>query len=132
MNKATLTITAASASKTYGQALSYGAGSTAFTPVGLQNSETIASVTLSSTGSAASADVGNYNIVASDATGGTFSAANYSITFVAGTLTVNKKELTVSGLSAANHTYDGATQIALTGGTLVGVISGDTVDLVRN
>ena len=42
-------------------------------------------------------------------------------------LTVNAKELTISGLTAANRTYDGTTNVTLSGGTLTGVISGETV-----
>ena len=46
INPATLIITANGDSKTYGQTKTYGAGSTAFTPSGLQNGETIGSVTI--------------------------------------------------------------------------------------
>ena len=43
---ATLTVTASGQSKTYGQSLAFGSGSTSFTSSGLQNGDTIGSVTL--------------------------------------------------------------------------------------
>jgi len=65
----------------------------------LVNSETIGSVTINyGTGSAAAAALGAYtgSVVPSAATGGTFKAANYSITYTAGTLTVGKAVLTIT------------------------------------
>src|SRR5207247_7484257 len=81
VNKAALDLTANDDSKTYGQTKTYGAGSAAFSSSGLQNSETVGSVTLSSTGAGAAAGAGNYPIVASAATGGTFNAVNYTINY---------------------------------------------------
>ena len=79
VNKAALGITASNDSKTYGQTKTYGAGSTAFTSSGLQNSETIGSVTITASGgTAATAAAGSYNLTPSAATGGTFTAGNYS------------------------------------------------------
>ena len=52
---ATLTITASGQSKTYGQTMSFGSGSTQFTSSGLQNGETIGSVALAVSGSGGSA-----------------------------------------------------------------------------
>ena len=97
---ATLTITASAQSKNYGQTLSFGSGSTQFTTSGLQNSETIGSVTLavSGSGGAATAPVSGSpsTITPSAATGGTFNAGNYSITYAPGNLTVGKASLTIS------------------------------------
>ena len=95
VNKAVLTVTASAESKTYGQTLTFGSGSTLFTSSGLQNGETIGSVTLavSNNGGAATAPVGTYTITASAATGGNFTASNYNITYDTATLTVT----TVSG-----------------------------------
>ncbi len=89
-----LSITAAPQNKFYGSELSLGASS--FTSDGLVNSETIGAVTLNSAGSAAAASVGSYPITPSNATGGTFSASNYNITYNTGTLTVNPKPLTIT------------------------------------
>jgi hypothetical protein len=107
VTQAPLSITANNDTKVYGQTKTYGAGSTAFTSSGLKNSETIGSVTLSSTGAAASAAIGNYPIVASAATGGTFNPSNYSITYNDGTLAVSGAPLTVTA-SSPTVTYGSA------------------------
>ncbi|HXI70040.1 MAG TPA: MBG domain-containing protein [Verrucomicrobiae bacterium] len=85
---APLTITADAQSKSYGTTLTLGAGQTAFTSAGLQNGETVGSVTLTSSGAVNTAPVGSYSIVPSLATGGTFNSANYGITYSSGVLTV--------------------------------------------
>src|SRR5206468_1296426 len=103
-NQAALPTRRSSDHKTYGQTKTYGAGSTAFSSSGLQNSETVASVTLSSTGAGATAGAGTYPLVASAATGGTFNAANYTITYHDGTLTVNKAALDITA-SNDSKTY---------------------------
>ena len=89
-----LTITANNANKTYGTTQSSPVtGSTAFGATGLQNSETIGRVTLTYGIGALTptSAVGNTStITPSAATGGSFSASNYSISYTAnsGTLTV--------------------------------------------
>jgi len=89
-----LTITANDVNKYAGVALTGGAGSTAFTSSGLQNSETIGSVTItygsagSTTGDGNTVGVYASQITPSLATGGTFNSANYSISYVAGSITV--------------------------------------------
>ncbi len=129
VNPANLIITASDASKTYGQTPTL----TGFTSSGLQNNETIGSVTETSSGTAATASVAGspYTITPSAATGGTFSASNYSITYKNGSLVVNPATLTVTGESAANKNYDGTTTATLSGGTLNGVVNGDTVTLTE-
>ena len=59
-----------------------------FTAGGLQNAETIGTVTLTSAGTPAAASAGAYSIVPGAPVGGTFAAGNYTNTFVNGTLTV--------------------------------------------
>ncbi|MEO6549379.1 MAG: MBG domain-containing protein, partial [Ferruginibacter sp.] len=106
VNKAVLTLTANNQNKTFGALFTFN-GSTDFTPTGLQNNETVGSVTLSSTGSATTAPVvgGNpYSILISAATGGTFTAANYAITYVNGTLTVGTAPLTITA-NPVSKTY---------------------------
>src|SRR5204862_4706012 len=84
----TLNITANDDSKTYGATKSYAAGSTAFLSSGLQNSETIGSVTITASGGPAATDeVGSYDQTPSAATGGSFTASNYDIHYFKGTLT---------------------------------------------
>ena len=89
---APLIITADSVRKYHGEVITTPAtGITAFTSTGLQNGETIGSVTMTyGTGAAAPDPLGlNLNAVTpSVATGGTFSASNYTITYVANQLRV--------------------------------------------
>jgi len=89
---AALTVTANAQSKTYGQTVVFGSGSTLFTSSGLQNGETIGSVTLAvgGNGGAPTASAGSYTITPSAATGGTFQAGNYAITYLPGTLTITQ------------------------------------------
>ncbi|MCF2876573.1 gliding motility-associated C-terminal domain-containing protein, partial [Tenacibaculum sp. Cn5-1] len=94
-----LTITATDQNKEYGSSLTGGTGYTTFTSVGLANSETIGSVTVAyADGDAATDAVGTYTdaIQLSAATGGTFTASNYTISYVDGDLTVTQKVLTVT------------------------------------
>ncbi|MEJ6691902.1 MAG: MBG domain-containing protein, partial [Paracoccaceae bacterium] len=96
INKKALTITADAASKTYGDTQTF--DGTEFKADDLQNNETIGSVTLTSTGTAASANAGDYTITAAAATDGTFDVNNYTITYRDGTLTVVKQiNVTASG-----------------------------------
>ena len=83
---APLTVTAQNVDKVYGQAPDL----SGFSTTGLVNGETVGSVSLASAGQPATASVAGspYTITASDATGGTFVAGNYSISYVAGVLTV--------------------------------------------
>ena len=79
-----LTITADNTSKVQGTTLTF--AGTEFTDSGLVNGDSITSVTLTSTGAAADASPGTYDIEASNAQG--TGLANYDITYVNGTLTV--------------------------------------------
>ena len=105
VNPAALSITANADSKTYGQTKTYGAGSTSFTSSGLQNGETIGSVTLTDSGNGglATAAVGPYTLTLSLATGGTFTASNYSLTYHFGTLTVGAAALDITANSATKE-----------------------------
>jgi gliding motility-associated-like protein len=97
---APLTITPNSVSKVYGSTLTGGPGSTAFVVTGLQNGETLGSVTITYVGVGATADfdVGNYpgSIAPSRATGGTFNPDNYAITYRGGDIAVTPAPLTVT------------------------------------
>jgi len=123
VNPASLTITAANRSKTYGQTVTF--TGTEFTSAGLQNSEAVGSVTLavSGGGGPATAWPGAYTITPSAATGGTFSANNYAISYQAGTLTVNLAPLTVTADNAIKA-Y-GQTNPVFTG-TISGIQNGDS------
>ena len=100
MATAPLTITANAQNKNYGtvQATPV-AGSAAFTSAGLVGAETIGSVTLAYSAAAlpANAAVGTTStITPSLATGGTFTASNYTITYNTGTLTVVSAAITIT------------------------------------
>jgi hypothetical protein len=131
VNPAALTITADNASKTYGQTINF--AGTEFTSLGLQNAETIGSVTLTSLGAVSSANVAGspYLITPSNAVGGSFNTGNYSITYKAGVLTINPEILTAGLTGAATKIYDGTTAATLSAGnyTLTGIVNGDAVSL---
>jgi hypothetical protein len=130
---AALTVTANDVVKQAGEALSGGAGSTAFSSAGLIGSETIASVTITYTdGEAAEDAAGVYTnaVVPSSATGGSFTPSNYSITYVPGNLTVTAAavpEFFTNGVIAAMTTTYGTasspSQIAIGGSNMVAGIS---------
>ena len=84
-----LTITAIDQTVPVGSALDNTTGSTLFTPSGLANSETVGSVSLNFGGNGAVAGMFAGAIVPSAATGGSFTASNYSISYANGTLTVS-------------------------------------------
>jgi hypothetical protein len=100
VGKATLTITANSAGKSYGTDVTF--SGTAFTQTGLVTAygDSITGVSETSTGRWAAAAVGNYSIVPSAATGS--GLANYNISYVNGSLTITQ-----------------ATDLAVTSGGLV-------------
>jgi hypothetical protein len=125
VSKAGLTITANSASKTYGTALAF-AGSE-FMPSGLINGDAVSGVTLTSSGAAVAAGVAGspYSIVAGAATGSGLS--NYAIAYVNGSLTVNPATLTVTAANASK--VYGALLPAL-GYTIAGFANGDTAAVV--
>jgi len=125
VSPATLTITANSAIKTYGQTVSYGAGSSAFTSTGLQNGQTVGSVTITAGGgTAATAPVGVYSLTPGAATGGTFNPANYSIAYNPNTLTVNALGVTATA-NPQTKVY-GTADPALTYGFSPALVGGDT------
>jgi len=69
--------------------------------------------------------VGTYAINQGTLTAG----ANYNITFVSKDLTIGKKNLTVSGATAQNKSYDGTNTATISGATLVGIVGTDDVAL---
>ncbi len=89
-----LTINANDRAKIYGDAVNF--VGTEFVTDGLQEEDTVTGVTLTSPGAAASAPVGGspYPIVASNAVGN--GLEDYDIVYVDGSLTVNRKALTIT------------------------------------
>src|SRR5262249_44312599 len=132
VNPAALAITADNQTKTYGQTFVF--NGTEFSSVGLQNGETVGTVTLTSAGAAATAHVAGspYAITPSAATGGTFTAGDYTITYNNAPVgfTVNPAALAVSlSNTGVTKVYDGTTS-APAGFTptytVSGFVAGDT------
>ncbi|MBT8530955.1 hypothetical protein G6708_08220, partial [Polynucleobacter paneuropaeus] len=95
----------------------------------------VGSVTLNQAGTFASANAGtNVAVVANDSLNLTASAVgNYTLiqpTTTTGNIT--PKALTVSGTTVDNKTYDGTVAANLTGGTLIGLASGDASFVTLN
>ncbi|RNI36963.1 hypothetical protein EFY79_09410, partial [Hanamia caeni] len=131
VNKANLSITANNETKIYGDVVTF-AGSE-FTATGLVNGDAINSVTLASTGAAATATVTTpgptYPIVASAAVG--TGLGNYNIAYANGTLTVGVKSITVTA-SDRTKTYGDAvvftgTEFSIPAGAIV---NGDAINSV--
>ena len=103
--------------------------SSAFTAAGLLPGDSVTSVTLSSTGAAATATVGGspYAITPSAAAG--VGLDKYAITYVDGHLMVDRRALTISGAVARDKFHDGTTAatVDFSGAGLGGVIAGDSV-----
>jgi MBG domain (YGX type) len=129
VDPAPLTITVDNQTKTYGDSFTF--ISTEFSTTGLQNGDTIGSVTLSSAGATPTAGVANspYAIVPSNPTGGTFNASNYDITYVDGSLTVTPAALTIM---ADDQTKPFGQSFFFQGTefTAIGLLNGDTVGTV--
>jgi hypothetical protein len=126
VNAASLTVTASNESKTYGATFTPN-GTTQFTTSGLLNGDTVTSVTLASSGYAATAGVGSspYSIVPSAAQGS--GLGNYSITYTNGQLTVNAASLTITA-NGATKSY-GAANPSFSY-TPSGFVNGDTASVL--
>jgi gliding motility-associated-like protein len=127
----TLIVTASSRTKTYGDVVTF-AGTEFTTPAGiLTNGDAITSVTLTSTGAAATAIVAGspYPIVASAAVG--TGLDNYNLIYVNGILTVNPRELTITASDRTKQYGDvvafAGTEFTVSAGSL---INGNTVTSV--
>ncbi|PWR17491.1 hypothetical protein DKG74_21260, partial [Zavarzinia aquatilis] len=120
VNQAALTVTATNATKTYdGVAFNGGSG---VTYAGFVAGEGVGDLggTLSYGGTAQGAvNAGSYTITA-----GGLSSGNYAISYVAGSLTVNKAALTVAA-SDATKTYDGQSFTGGAGVTYAGFVAGE-------
>ena len=118
-------VTASDASKTYGT--TYTLGTTAFTVTGLQGSDNISDVTLTSAGAVSTANAGTYAIVPSNAIFSVGSASNYTISYVNGTLTVNPAVLTATITGTPTKVYNGTTAATLAAGnySISGFVTGE-------
>ena len=89
VDRAALTVTASDAAKTYGEASDL----IGYTVEGLLNDDAVSGADLTSTGSVATANVGDYIISVDNASG--TGLDNYDITYVDGVLTVGKAGLVI-------------------------------------
>jgi hypothetical protein len=129
INAADLTITANTITKTVG--VEYVFTGTEFTTTTLVAGDEVTSVTLTSAGAAASADVGSYPITIEVSSETGVGLANYNIDYVAGTMdVVDKITLSLPDLTAENKVYDGTTDAAILDfGDLSGVLGDDDVSI---
>ena len=131
VTKRSITITANSTTKTYGEAVDFVGDEFLVTSGTLATGDTVDSVTLASDGAPAAAAyrAEGYPITASAAQG--TGLANYEIAYVDGTLSVTKRSITITA-NSTTKTYGEAvdftgTEFTLTSGTLA---AGDAVDSV--
>ncbi|RAR47212.1 YDG domain-containing protein [Flavobacterium lacus] len=124
-----LSIIANDVTKEVGTTLTGGSGSTAFTSTGLISGQTIGSVTIAyGTGAEAGAAVGTYSnqVFLSAATGGTFLASNYSITYVAGNIIVqNTTSIVLTNMGSAVVEDFDSMESSATASLPIGIRSGN-------
>jgi filamentous hemagglutinin family protein len=125
-----LVLTANDATKVYGT--TFTPAGTAFTKVGLVNSDTVTSVVETSTGSASTASVAGstYPIVITPGSAtGSFTATNYTISYVDGKLAVTPAPLVLTA-NDATKVYGTTFTPAGTAFSMVGLVNSDTVTSV--
>src|SRR5271157_254812 len=132
VTQAPLTITANNVSMNYadGTTLDEVNG---FTPVGLQNGETVGRVKLVTDATVSGSgnwNVGTWAITPSAATDGTFNPSNYDVSYVTGELTVTAAPLTVTANNVSMTYADGRTLDGVNGFTPVVLQNGETVGSV--
>jgi hypothetical protein len=132
-----LTVTADNVTKTAGSPLTGGSGSTAFSSSGLVGGQTIGSVTIAygsagaATGDGATPGVYHNQVTPSVATGGTFTASNYAITYVQRSITVEEAPASptisvsgsLSGLSTTYGTPSATTSFTVSGAAMTAGIT---------
>ncbi|MCA6453979.1 MAG: gliding motility-associated C-terminal domain-containing protein, partial [Chitinophagaceae bacterium] len=123
---APLTITANDQRKVYG--INGTLDATAFSVTGLLAGESISSVTLNSLGTPSAASAGAYTISVSGATGN-FTAANYNIRYVPGTLTVQAATITITATDLSKK-YGETLTLPSSSFSVTGMANGDTISSV--
>jgi filamentous hemagglutinin family protein len=132
IDQAALSVTATDQNKTYGDTLTL--DNAAFTSTGLVAGETIGSVSIASASghdADTSADAGTYadDLQVSNATGGSFNAANYDITYVAGDLTIDQRAITVTA-NDQGKTYGDGLALDNTAFTTANLANSEQIDTV--
>ncbi|MDP1900716.1 MAG: YDG domain-containing protein [Rubrivivax sp.] len=127
---APLTVSANTLSKVYGESVNLSGAE--FTTLGLVAGETLGFVTLASDGTVATAAVAGspYRLNVSDARGGTFNPANYSLTYTSGALTVTPRPLTIAANSVVRTAdEDNPTSFGFSS-SVGGLFGGDNISSV--
>ncbi|WP_090142262.1 YDG domain-containing protein [Limnohabitans sp. DM1] len=130
--KPTVTVNVNSVSKTYdGITFTGGNGFTEVTPSGLKNGDALTGATATAIFGGTAQNAKNasstpYTLSASESNAGK-SALGYGVTYNSGTLTVAKKDVTLTSITAANKTYDGNTNATITAGTFGGTVGTETL-----
>jgi hypothetical protein len=120
-----LTVTVGQLTKVYGDPVGLDAASLVTTGAGqLVNGDLLTGLTLTSDGAALMATVGEYGVSAADATG--LGLSNYAITYVAGTLAVTPRPLSVSAGPVVKG-YGSAYVLGLADVSTVGLVNGDAL-----
>ena len=141
INKAPLTITARDQEYTY-SGYQQGEGDPVYTDAdvisqkvdvqGLKYNDKLGNIIMSGTKTAVGEYENEVQVTGAGITNGANESANdnYNITFVPGKLTIKKKDVSVTGLTAQDRSYDPHNlDVAISGGTITGLISGDDVDI---
>jgi hypothetical protein len=133
INTKAASVTANNRSKTYGQTVSF--AGTEFTTSGFVNSDTVTSVTLTSSGAVATATVTtpgpDYSIVPSDAVGS--GLGNYTFTYNNGTLHIDTATLTITATNRSKifgATYTPTTTYPSSDFTVNGLLNSDSVSSI--
>jgi filamentous hemagglutinin family protein len=115
-----VTMNTGSATMTYGDNLSSISG----TVNGLVNGDTpIYAINNRVNSTSGNIKVGTYSLV-----DGGMAALGYTVTATTGTLTVDQREVTISGFAVSNKDYDGTrTAVISNAGTVGGLVAGDSV-----
>jgi hypothetical protein len=125
-----ISVTALNQSKFYGQTLTFGDAESLFSSSGLQNGETIGTVSLACSGGGATAGAGLYPIIPNAATGGTFLATNYSIIYEPGQLNIQALSTATSVTTSLSSSIYGS-MVTLTA-TVVPAPDGGMVQFYDN
>ncbi len=132
--KATLTVTGITASnRVYDAGFTASLTTTAAALVGVVNGDTVVLDTSAAVGTFLSKEIGTGKTVQiSGLTISGASATNYALTQPTTTANITAKELTVTGITAANKVYDSTRQatLATASASLVGIAGSDAVQLV--
>ena len=105
------TITANNQTITYGESIASGVGKVSYE--GFVNEDELIAITLTPSTSDVTTDGTITPSAAVIKNGDTDVKNNYNITYNTGSLTINKKTITISGITASNKTYDGTTAATL-------------------